>query len=80
MAKCKLCKKDFDEAVKATYKLGLMDGEERSAKTIVLLRNTNKNMWAEFGRLDDIYPNPYDPDVINIKLKFLLMLFPFLSL
>lgn len=72
MAKCKLCKKDYDEGVKAAYKLGLMDGEKRSARTIRLLRRTNKNMWVEFGRLDDTYPNPFDPDVIVIKLDTLL--------
>lgn len=70
--KCEKCHNDFSEGVKAAYKLGLMDGEKKAARTIALLRTTNVRMWTEFEHLSETTPNPYDPDVININLKTLL--------
>ena len=70
--KCDKCHNDFSEGVKAAYKLGLIDGEKKAARTVALLRTTNVRMWAEFEHLSETTPNPYDPDVININLKTLL--------
>lgn len=69
--KCSKCKKDFEAGVKAAYKLGLQDGEERLKKTInkVLRNNTviltaNQRLAQELLRLDDIYPVKDTPVII----------------
>jgi len=67
--KCDKCKKDYEEGVEAAYKLGLMAGEEKSQETMKLLARTNRQIFEEFQRIDEINPNPFDPDVVHIPIK-----------
>jgi len=53
---CPKCKKDFAEGIKAAYKLGLLDGGNRSQQTINCLKKTNGHLWNELTRLDKYQP------------------------
>jgi hypothetical protein len=54
--KCEKCKKDFAAGVKAAYKLGLQDGNNRLSHTINLIHKTNRALYDELLRLDRLEP------------------------
>ena len=54
--KCPNCKKDYKAGVKAAYKLGLLEGENRLQTTINCIRKTNRHLLEELLRLDKEKP------------------------
>ena len=56
MKKCPKCKKDYAAGVKAAYKLGLMEGENRLQTTINYIHKTNKALFDELLRQDKEQP------------------------
>lgn len=56
ITKCPTCKKDFATAVKAAYKLGLLDGRNQLQQTINCIRKTNRRLFDELLRLDKVQP------------------------
>ena len=53
---CPHCKKDFEAGVKAAYKLGLIEGENRLQTTINCIKITNRRLFNELLRLDKHQP------------------------
>ena len=54
--KCQKCKKDYEAGVKAAYKLGLLEGENRLQTTINCIHKTNRHLLEELLRLDKEKP------------------------
>ena len=54
--KCPKCKKDYAAGVKAAYKLGLLEGENRLQTTINCIHKTNRALLNELLRLDKKKP------------------------
>lgn len=77
MPQCPKCKKDFAKGVKAAYKLGLLDGENRLKLTINLMARTNGNLFNELTRLDRW--QPLDDSTIKLTPKLISGLVKFLK-
>jgi len=54
--KCPQCKKDFEAAVKAAYKLGLLDGENRVRRSKNINVAANHALFYELQRKDKREP------------------------
>ena len=54
--KCPTCKKDFAGGVKAAYKLGIHEGENRLQITINCIKKTHRRLFNELLRLDRVLP------------------------
>ena len=70
---CESCREQFNDAVKAAYKLGLLDGEVYSIKTINTLTITNKHLMEEVLRRDKKEPREGDPNFITIRFKITVL-------
>ena len=54
--KCPQCKNDFKAGVKAAYKLGVLEGENRLETTINCIKATNRRLFNELLWLDKVSP------------------------
>lgn len=50
--KCPTCKKDFNQAIKAAYKLGLQDGENQYHYHLNLIEKTTGNLFRQLRIMD----------------------------
>ena len=66
--KCPKCKKDYAAGVKAAYKLGLLEGENRLQTTINCIHKTNRHLLDELLRLDKV--NPLDDCSIKMSRDY----------
>ncbi len=77
MKKCPKCKKDYASAVKAAYKLGLLDGENRLQRTITLLKIVNRRLFNELLFLDK--KSPLDVNCVKITREYVRKLIKYFS-
>ena len=75
--KCPKCKKDYAAGVKAAYKLGLLDGENRLQRAITLLRKTNNHLLNEILYLDK--KSPLDVNSVKLPREYILVLIKFIN-
>jgi hypothetical protein len=59
-------KDEYKQAVRAAYKLGLLDGAQKKQKTLAVMQAANKHLVAELVRLDQ--QEPLDGVTIPMKL------------
>ena len=48
--RCPYCKADFEQAVKAAYKLGMLDKEKQMKRTIEKLQRANQRAWNKISQ------------------------------
>ncbi len=59
-------KRQYKDAVRAAYRLGRQDGEQRRYETVVAMQTANKHLVAELVRLD--HDVPLDSVTITVRL------------